>query len=175
MKKQTFKDMCALLLSPVLMILLGLLLLVHPDSASALVGKVLGWVLLLLGLGCGISAIAKPAGTAVKVIPALILLCLGIWLIRTPLALANYGGLFIGILLAIRGIQELAAGRDKLWSLITLLLGVVLVLSPMTTSRLLFGIIGGIVTVVGLAMLLDRLRRRRLERGDDDPNIIDAL
>ena len=44
---------------------------------------------------------------------------------------------------------------------------------PMTASRLLFGLCGLAVTVVGIFMLLDRLRRK-LPAGDD-PNIIDAL
>ena len=32
-----------------------------------------------------------------------------------------------------------------------------------------------VVLVVGITMLIDRLRFRRLMGGDDDPNIIDAL
>ena len=38
-------------LTPVLMVILGIVLVVRPDSASALVGKVLGWVLLVVGIG----------------------------------------------------------------------------------------------------------------------------
>ena len=52
------------------------------------------------------------------------------------------------------------------------LLGAILVLMPMTASRLVFSLCGLVVTVVGIVMLLDRLRKPRLKDGGD---IIDAL
>ena len=59
--------------------------------------------------------------------------------------------------------------------LLVTLLGGILVLLPMTASRLVFSLCGLAVTVIGVFMLLDRLRLRRLNGGDEDPNIIDAL
>ena len=41
MKKDKFLQMARLLLTPLVMVLLGLLLLLRPDSASALVGRVM--------------------------------------------------------------------------------------------------------------------------------------
>ena len=51
MKKKDVQSMVRLMLTPVLMVILGIVLVVRPDSASALVGKVLGWVLLVVGIG----------------------------------------------------------------------------------------------------------------------------
>ena len=51
MKKKDMQSMVRLMLTPVLMVILGIVLVVRPDSASALVGKVLGWVLLVVGIG----------------------------------------------------------------------------------------------------------------------------
>ena len=51
MKKTEFTTLVKLLITPVLMIVLGIALVVRPDSASALVGKILGWVLIFMGGG----------------------------------------------------------------------------------------------------------------------------
>ena len=51
MKKDKFLQMARLLLTPLVMVLLGLLLLLRPDSASALVGRVIGWILVVIVLG----------------------------------------------------------------------------------------------------------------------------
>ena len=62
--------------------------------------------------------------------------------------------------------------------LVTAIVGVVLVVLPMTTSRLVFSLCGLVVLVTGIAMFLDRLKgRNRLEGPGEpeDPNIIDAL
>ena len=53
--------------------------------------------------------------------------------------------------------------------------GVVLVLSPMTASRLMFALCGIVLIAVGAGLIWDRFRYRKLDSGDDDPNIIDAL
>ena len=109
---------------------------------------------------------------------ALACLVVGVWLLKNPLLLAAGIGRLVGILLLIRGIQDLLSsnyGRGKVLSLITALLGLVLILLPMTTSRVVFSLCGLVVLVVGITMLIDRLRLRRLMGGDDDPNIIDAL
>ena len=42
--------MLRLLAGPALTVFLGLVLLLSPDSASALVGKILGWVVVVLAL-----------------------------------------------------------------------------------------------------------------------------
>ena len=52
--------------------------------------------------------------------------------------------------------------------------GSTLVLMPMATSRLVFSLCGIVVLIIGVGMLLDRLKhRKRLPKGDG--NIIDAL
>ena len=57
MKKDKFLQMARLLLTPLVMVLLGLLLLLRPDSASALVGRVIGWILVVIGGGLVLDSI----------------------------------------------------------------------------------------------------------------------
>ena len=54
-------------------------------------------------------------------------------------------------------------------------IGAVLILMPMSASRLVFTLCGVAVLAIGGMMLLDRIQGRRWITEGDDPNIIDAL
>lgn len=172
-------DKFQLLLAPVALILLGLVLVVNPDSASALIASVLGWFLAFLGICFGIAAVVSPAGRPGKVFAAIVLAVAGGWLARNPLALAAWIGRFIGILLLVSSISDFGNirrfGLRPGFSLVTAILGLVLIVLPMTASRLLFSLCGLAVLVVGVVMLTTRLKNRRQLEEPDDPNIIDAL
>lgn len=179
MKKHGILSLLRLIATPVLLMVLGLILVIHPDSASALVAKILGWVLIASGVGFGAAAIASPIGTAGKVLSAIACFALGLWLLRNPLMLAAGLGRFAGILLAIRGIRDMIDAAQRhygmLPAIITTVLGAVLIALPMTTSRVVMSLCGLLVLIVGAAILIDRLRNRRRLDEPDDSNIIDAL
>lgn len=176
MKKQEILSYIRLFLAPVLVMLLGLILIINPDSATALISKTLGTIIILIGVGFGISAIFEKKGRTPKAIAAVVLAVAGGWLVNNPLALAAWIGRFIGVLLIIDGVQDIMElrrfGKTFLMSLIITVVGAVLVLMPLTTSRLVFTLCGVVVLVIGAAMLLDRLKSRpRLKSAGD---IIDA-
>lgn len=178
MKNEKLRSFLDLLMTPALMMVLGLVLLVNPDSASVLIAKVLGWALILVGIGFGIAAIAADRGRIGKGIAAVAFAVLGGWLAANPLVLAAWIGRIVGALLVIDGLQDMMQAKKRgtraLLPLIVAAVGVILVALPMTTSRVVFSLAGLVVLVVGFAMLVDRLKgRRRLNRGDSD--IIDAL
>ena len=168
-----------LLLAPVLIIVLGLVLVFCPDSASALIAKLIGWILGLVAIGFGVSALSSAAGRTGKVIGAIVCAVAGGWLGNNPLLLASWFGRIIGIVLVLDGLQDIGNNRRQgkrfLMPLLVTLLGVVLILMPMTASRLIFSVLGVVVLVLGVAMLLDRLGIRNRLNPPDDPNIIDAL
>lgn len=177
MKKQDIFSAIQLFLAPVLVILLGLLLLINPDSASALLSRLVGGLLSVLGIGFGIAALFSDRKRTGKLIFAIGLFACGGILSANPLLLASFAGRVVGILLFVDGVGDMInayrRGIRFLMPLIVTILGAVLVLMPMTASRLVFSLCGLAVAVVGIFMLLDRLRRRLPE--GDDPNIIDAL
>lgn len=178
MKKNTFLDLLYQLASPVAVVLLGLLLLINPDSASILIARVLGWGLTAIGIGFGIAAIINRRNAVGKGIIAVLFACTGGVLSANPLLLAAWIGRIIGVLIALRGIRDLflyaTRGYSRMLALITAAVGGLLVVLPMTTSRLVFSAIGLLILVVGCGMLIDRLKHRALlPKGDD--NIIDAL
>ena len=178
MKKDNILSLLQLIATPVLLMVLGLILLIHPDSASALAAQILGWVLLAAGVVFAVSAIAGHYGTVGKVLSAVGCFAVGMWLLRNPLLLAAGLGRLAGILLVIRGIRDiLDAARRRcglLSAIVTTVLGAVLIALPMTTSRVVIGLCGLLVLIVGVAILVDRLRTRRLKEPPAS-NIIDAL
>ena len=179
MKKQQILSTIQLFLAPVLVILLGLLLLINPDSASVLISRLIGGMLILVAIIVGVTALFSQQRRVFKLICALLILNCGIILSRNPLLLASFAGRVVGLLLFIDGFADLLNAHRRgirgLLPLLVTILGGILILMPMTASRLVFGLCGLAVTVIGIFMLLDRLRRRQLPGGDNDPNIINAL
>lgn len=156
---------------PVTTILLGLILLLAPDSASVIIAYLVGGILTLGGLVFGIGALLDRSVS--KGFWALVCLGLGSTLAGNPLLLARNLGRFLGIWLAIEGGDCLRKG-NRVFGVIILVAAVALVLSPMTLSRLVFSACGLVVLILGIVMLLSRIRDNKfLPKGDD--NIIDAL
>ena len=178
MKKDDIFSVLRLILAPALVIVLGLVLIFNPDSASALISKILGWILICIGVGVGISAVTKESGRVFKGIVAVIFAAAGGWLVKNPLALAAWIGRIIGALLIIDGVQDMAnlrkAGRHFMLPLIVTVVGAILVLMPMATSRLVFSLCGIVVLIIGVGMLLDRLKGKKRLNGPKDDSI-DAL
>ncbi len=174
MKKYTISDLINLLGTPVLTVILGAVLLLSPDTASALVGKVLGWVIVLAAL------MEAFRGEKKSPVTALILGILGVWILRDPLHVAKIIGRILGLTFFIWGMgsfrrnyrgnvtaRVLAAGAVAV-------LGVVLFLLPMTATRLVLKIAGIIIIGIGVADGYDRLKGRKCLENADDPNIIDV-
>lgn len=179
MKKKFFPDMLYQLASPVAVIVLGLVLLICPDTASVLVARIIGWILTVIGIGFGIAAIIDRDRAVKKGITAVIFACIGGWISANPLALAAWVGRMMGLLIAARGIRDLvlcsSRGYSRVLALITCAVGVVLVVLPLTTSRLVFSLCGIVVLAIGVMMLLDRLKNLHYLPQGKDSNIIDAL
>ena len=55
------------------------------------------------------------------------------------------------------------------------LVGLVLIVFPVATSRIAFSVCGGVLIFFGVGEILDRIRHKRYLNEGDDPNIIDAL
>ncbi len=186
MKKDDILAYIHLLAMPVLTVLLGLILLFSPDTASALVGRILGWVSILAGLGfvAGVF-LGERSRQNNRIIWAVICLATGFWILRNPLFLAEFLGRVLGICLMIRGAhrirEELHYRNGKILfstglvlACILALFGLVLILLPLTTSRLVFSVVGAVMVGIGIAEGIDRLRGRKLLDEGSDPNIIDV-
>lgn len=178
MKKETVSLYIQVLLTPVLLVLLGIILVLHPDFASSVIAAVLRWALLILGIGCALSGLIDRSQVVRRMLFALV--CFGIsgWLLANPLNLAAAIGRIVGIFVALRGIQDTVNAMQ--WksgmalSLITTAVGILLIVLPMTASRLVFTVCGIVVLVIAVPMLLERLRLLRRLLPPDEGNIVDA-
>lgn len=179
MKKQDIMALIQLLLVPVLLIFLGLILVINPDAASVLISRLIGYALMLIAVVTGLVALFSHTGRIRKAVAAVVCAIVGGWLMANPLLLAAWIGRFLGIVIMINcgmdlfyGIRQ---GRNVLFQAIAAVVGAILVLLPMTASRLVFTVCGAVVLIIGAFMAADRLRSRRWLTEGDDPNIIDAL
>ena len=178
MKDRKWLERLNPLLMPITLVILGVILIVNPDSAAALVGKLVAWLLILLATGMGLVALYGDLSRRVRrLIPAAIALVLGLWLLANPLFIAESLGRFLGILLALQAGGNIGSAfrrgrRITLLSVITLAAGVVLVLVPMTTSRIVLIICGIVVLCIGAAALAERLLPEGREK-KEKPTILD--
>ena len=179
MKKQDILSLVQLLLVPVLLILLGLILVVNPDTASVLISKLLGYVLTLCAIGTGLAAIFSRTKRVMKGICAVVLAMVGGWLMMHPLWLTAWVSRFLGMLILVNSgmdlIFALKQNRNVIFHAAAAAVGALLILMPMSASRLVFTLCGVAVLAIGGVMLYDRIRGRRWLHEGDDPNIIDAL
>lgn len=162
-------------LKPALTIFLGLVLLLHPDSLTSLIGMAVGFVVALVGCGLLVSFFFGNTKDGLRLAAAIILMILGFAVVKNPLSLASQLGRFIGILLVLQSVRELTGEitlRSKTLSVITGIVGLVLMLVPMATSRLLVSGCGIVVLVMGIGMLAEAIRQNK--NGGPMDDIIDA-
>lgn len=141
----------------VLMIVFGAILAVNPDSASALLSAVAGWLLIAVGVALLIGGFVSGPGVG-AILQGAFLLLLGAWLHRHPLLIASVLGFLLGIL-ALRQGRQMAKAAQRIkrsggfWipgavlAALELIVGVRLIFSPLSASRL-------VLTIAGIAMVL---------------------
>ncbi len=169
-KIKTFLKRCA---GELFLIFCGAMLALFPDSAVALVTKIIAWVLVVSGLVTILGALKGKPDVKTWIIPALGVL-LGGYMLTNPLMLSNALGRVMGLFLVIQGAGNLRKDRSRILPGITLAAGVILFLIPRTLVNTLLGIAGLVLIVIGAMNLIDKLRHRRYLDEGSDPNIIDA-
>ena len=177
MKKQKSLLVC------IFQIVIGALLLTNPDFGSAVVSNILGWLLVVFGGLALVYGLLKKAGIVWDIVSALVVVIGGVML-WNPLMLARVLGILLGLFLAFQGLTALStalkirrnggnAGAALVLAILLLVLGLVLMFLPLTTSRLLMPIAGIIFTASGVISLLIRAKTDRLQERNDS-NIVDA-
>ena len=168
-------------------IVLGLLLVCSPDTASAIIAKVIGWGLMLTGAVALIMALTGLAFRRVSsLVWAVLALGVGIFIVSFPLVLAEALGRFFGIFLTIQGVNNVRSAlqrkqADLPWqsgmitAAVTLGAGIVLALLPMALSRIILNLCGLVLMVIGTVNILASWREQKaIDQGHRRPDIIDA-
>ena len=151
------------LFSAALYTLLGLVLLLWPERSTSVLCTMLGLVLVLCGISDILKFLSHRDGTlyaAVHLVVGIILCAVGIWLMAQPTLIAVMIPRVIGALICIHGFNNLSGAftlrknRSSRWTaalllaVVTLVLGVILVLSP-------FEAFTTVVRVIGLFLMYD--------------------
>ena len=182
MKGINWKSMHRSNLGSILMIVFGAVLVMNPDSASAMVSAILGWGLFVIGavLVVGGFLDGRDGGSIGQ---GVLFLLVGSWLRRNPLMIAKVVGVLLGLTAVQHGWRALEnAQRSKrnggFWvpgavlAAVELLVGVRLIFSPLSVSRVVLTIAGIAMVVCGVWELISRNREKKYIPGT--PNIIDA-
>lgn len=154
----------------ILMILCGVILVLKPDTASALLSAVAGWALIAVGVAALIAGFTGSSGGSV--VTGAVLLLSGAWLHRNPLMIASVLGFVVGFLVLRQGLRAMKdAQRSKrnggFWipgavlAVLEALLGVRLLLSPLSISRFVLSIGGIALIVLGACNLVTHYRSTR--------------
>ena len=167
---------------PVLMIVCGALLALSPDSASALVSVVLGWALVVMGVMLIVGGFLSDREWGSIGQGILFLIC-GSWLHRNPLMIASVLGVVLGVVAVRRGwsgaknVQTIKR-YGGIWipgavlAALELMVGVRLILSPLSVSRVVLTLAGIVMAGCGIWELISRRREQKYIPGDY--HIIDA-
>ena len=165
-------------LKPVLTCVLGLVLIFRPGSLTTSIAWAAGVLIALAGMGKLVRFFTdhSPKKDFLGLCGAVILLVLGFSIMGKPVRLERQIGLVIGIVLPLQGIRGFVnpyAIHEKATSIACCVMGVLLMLLPLTLSRLVVVICGIVVLLIGIGMVVDLLTGNRND-GPDIPDIIDA-
>ncbi len=177
MKRKDLLSILYLLAAPIGLILVGAILAIAPDVLTMLLSRFLGWGIALIGTGFALAALFSSRNRVGKILWAIAGFALGGWLMRHPLGLATQAGTFLGIMLILRGGRDYRQSRrhGKPLGIATMVVGAVLVLSPLSAARAVFSLCGVAMVIVGIVMLMDKRKDLGYLDEGSDPNIIDAL
>lgn len=182
MKHVNWKAFLSLAALPLLQLLLGAVLLLNPDGALAAIFRIIGWLLVGAAAVLVYTLVSDRNWLPGRTVIAVICGIGGAMLVRNPLILAESTGKILGALLIIRALAGMVQGgkvsgtpgRHALGELPELILGAFLLLSPMSPTRLIFGVVGAVL-IIGAVVKLLGIRKElagRIEPGN--PKIIDA-
>lgn len=171
MRNLDWKDILRQEGGSILTILCGVILVLKPDTASALLAAVAGWALIAVGVAALIAGFAGDFGAG-SVVTGAVLLLAGAWLHRNPLMIASVLGFVVGFLVLRQGIRAMKNAQYSkrnggLWipgavlAVVEALIGVRLMLSPLSISRLVLSIVGVVLIVIGVCNLVAHYRSVR--------------
>lgn len=185
-KDMNIRPLVELAAMPVAQIVLGLILLINPDGAISVVCRILGWMMVAVGLFfVGIFVTDKKNRDFGTILMVLGFGGCGAFLVKNPLVLAVGTGKIIGILLGIWGVSSLVrASRVResggsyilryVFGCVTMVAGIWLLIAPMTPSRLIFALVGLWLIGAAAAKLFSLRSDLKALANPEKPKIIDA-
>lgn len=156
------------LIGAIITVVLGVVLIFSPASLLSLVMGVLGWALLLVGIGTVIGYLLNRGVAAgySQLIYGVIQLIFGLWILRNPGGLVSLAASVVGILMLIHAVSDFQytvsayqAGAAHWWTGalsggVTLLLALFLLFRPLSSAMTVASFAGICLVVDGVGDLL---------------------
>ena len=149
-------------LSAVLSVIIGILLLVYPESSIAAIGKIIAIIVIIAGVATLIGQFFEFGMNVMGMIVGGVIVVIGIWMFAKPEALIMIIPIAIGVLLVVHGLQDLMmaiegakAKAERAWlpfvfAALNVLLGLVCIANA-------FGLISFAFRIIGLMLIFDGL------------------
>lgn len=159
----------SLLIRGIIMMLFGLLFWIHPIQVMNIIIIVIGLMLIIDSIPLFISSFGlKGPSKSVMLIPASIMLILGLLCTFNALGIARIGIVIIGIWQLISGIQSVSTARNSGYlgvvsALLSILVGVILVVSPIVGLLAYTWLLALCIIVSGISAFLLGLKLRSSE------------
>ena len=162
MKNILKKTKLNLILASILTIILGLILVLNPVNATVFICRTVGIILLAIGLfvtGSYFLNIGQNVGGS-SLIAGLIELAVGIWISLRPESFVQFLTIILGFIMLVHSfvmiqsaIEVKMFGVSKWWlvlilALLTLVLGIIIIISPFAT-------IAVTMTIAGISLIAD--------------------
>ena len=154
------------LVSAVLCIIAGMVIMIWPATLVMIVGRVVGVVVLVLGISAIVKYIQNRAGSPIGLASGVIVSVLGLWIFTRPEVIAQMIAIVIGVLLIMHGIQgimmaaEAKAIGDTRWltsmilAVLTVILGLVVIYCYFRLASIATWVIGLVLVYDGVTELL---------------------
>lgn len=153
------------MLLPAVLAVMGLTMVINPDSATRLMGVLMGWGILVAGGFCVYRAVRDVSRRVPMALGAVVCLLIGWRMLSNPMALAESVGRIAGVVLLLKGISDATNAltpRRKRAGRIGILIGVILLVLPLSASRVLLSMVGVGLAAVGVALGAEKIRNHRL-------------
>lgn len=147
------------LLSALLSIFLGIILIIYPDNVTIFVCKLIGIILIIMGIVIFVPAITSP-GSRAPLAGGIIIFLLGLFIYFNPATVASLIPAFIGVMMIVHGAEDFRLAleiKDRngdnwlmvmLLAVVTFVLGFICIISA-------FQIVTLGVIIIGISLIYD--------------------
>ena len=156
----------SLLIRGIIMVLFGLLFWIHPIQVMNIIIIVIGLMLIVDSIPLFISSFGlKGQSKTITLIPAAIMLILGLLCTFNALGIARIGIVIIGIWQLISGIQSVSTAKNSGYlgvvsALLSILVGVILIVSPIVGLLAYTWLLALCIIISGISSFLLGLKLR---------------
>lgn len=186
MKKFISKIKGDFLLSSILSIVMGILMIVWGDRMLLLLGRAIGLIMILIGIGYLLNFFVKSMETVFTGIAGAVIALVGLWIFLHPASVVSIVPIVMGMMLIFHGIKSMTCSfesrnfRNEHWwigillAIIDFVLGIICIMGAFQIMTIAFAFIGIALIYSGVANLWVLYRSSKAQRSFLEEDMIDV-